>query len=307
MKNLKNAFILLLAAIIWGIAFVAQTTGGDAVGPYSFNCIRSFIGAAVLIPVIKFMDAKKIGVGGPKTKEDKRHLLIGGVCCGICLASASIFQQLGLFLGTAAGKAGFLTTCYIIMVPILGLFLKKHCGWNIWIAVVITLFGLYLLCINDGFLMQTSDIYVLLCSVLFSLQIMCVDHFVVKCDPVRLSQLQFLTAGIISMPFMIMLDIQHSMEGFKMWLPSLMSGDAWIALLYAGVMSSGVAYTLQMVGQKGFNPTIASLIMSLESVFSVLAGWLLLGQKLSGKELFGCLLIFIAVIFSQIPFEEMKK
>jgi len=306
MKNLRNSIVLLLAALIWGIAFVAQTTGGDAIGPYSFNCIRSFIAVVVLFPVIKFFDIKGGRDKYPKTKENKRTLMIGGICCGLCLVSASLFQQVGLYYGTPAGKAGFLTTCYIMIVPVLGLFLKKHCGWNIWIAIIITIFGLYMLCMNGTFAIQRSDIYVMICSFLFAMQILCVDHFAVKCDPIRLSQMQFLTSGIVSLIPTVIIDMNHSIEGFRMWLPSLMTSEAWIALLYAGVMSSGVAYTFQIIGQKGFNPTIASLLMSLESVFSVLAGWILLGQKLSGKELVGCLLIFIAVIFAQIPFDTLK-
>ena len=305
MKSIRSALILVLTALIWGIAFVAQTTGGEAIGPYSFNCIRSFMGAIVLIPVIKFMDYK--GLSGKKKDdlENKKTLIIGGICCGICLGSASLFQQVGLFLGVPAGKAGFLTTCYIVMVPILGLFLHKKCGWNIWLAVAITLLGLYLLCMNGSIKIQKEDALILVCSVLFSMQILCIDHFAPLVDPVRLSQLQFLVAAIISLIPTVFVDIPR--YGFYGWGNAFLSWEAWIPLLYAGIMSSGVAYTLQIVGQIGLNPTIASIIMSLESVFSVLAGWALLGQHLSRRELLGCLLIFVAVILAQVPTDNLLK
>lgn len=303
MKNMKNVLLLLLTAFIWGIAFVAQTTGGDAVGPYSFNCVRSFIGALVLFPVIKFLDAKGLSGSIPKTKSDKKKLLKAGILCGICLGSASLFQQVGITMGTGAGKAGFLTACYIVLVPVISVFIGKKSSWNIWAAVIITLFGLYLLCLNGGFTMQKPDVLILICSLLFALQILVVDHYIDELDPVRLSQLQFVVAGIISLVMTIIVDIPKA--GLSEWISSFASKEAWISLLFAGVMSSGVAYTLQIVGQKGFNPTIASLIMSLESVFAALSGWAILGQKLSVRELFGCILVFLAVILAQIPFEEL--
>ena len=305
MKNMKNVVMLLLTAFIWGIAFVAQTTGGDAVGAYSFNCVRSFIGALVLFPVIKFLDSKGLSGDKPETPEDKKRLWKAGILCGICLGSASLFQQVGITMGTAAGKAGFLTACYIILVPVISIFIGKKSAWNIWAAVAITVVGLYLLCINGSIAIQKSDGLILICSVLFALQILVVDHFVENTDPVRLSQIQFLTAGIISFVMMAIFEIPKT--GLSAWLAPFGTWDAWSAILFAGVMSSGVAYTLQIVGQKGFNPTIASLIMSLESVFSVLAGWAILNQKLSSRELLGCLLVFIAVILAQIPLNELME
>ena len=208
-------------------------------------------------------------------------------------------------MGTAAGKAGFLTACYIILVPVISIFIGKKSAWNIWAAVAITVVGLYLLCINGSIAIQKSDGLILICSVLFALQILVIDHFVENTDPVRLSQIQFLTAGIISFVMMVIFEIPK--DGLSVWLSHFATWDAWSAILFAGVMSSGVAYTLQIVGQKGFNPTIASLIMSLESVFSVLAGWAILNQKLSSRELLGCLLVFIAVILAQIPLNELME
>lgn len=305
MKNIKNVIMLLITAFIWGIAFVAQTTGGEALGPYTFNCVRSFIGALVLFPVIRVLDAKGLSGDRPKNAADKKQLWKAGILCGICLGSASLFQQVGISMGTAAGKAGFLTACYIILVPVFSIAIGKKSSWNIWAAVIITVAGLYLLCINGSLSVQRSDALILICSVLFALQIMVVDHFVIKTDPVRLSQIQFLIAGVISCVMMIIFEIPG--KGLAGWAGSFMSWDAWSSLLFAGVMSSGVAYTLQIVGQKGFNPTIASLLMSLESVFSVLAGWAILGQKLTARELCGCLLVFAAVILAQIPFAEIME
>ena len=300
-QNVRNSCLLVLTALIWGIAFVAQTTGGDTVGAFSFNCIRSLIGGIVLIPVIHVLDTKTDKK--PKTAAEKKTLLTGGIACGCVMFIASSFQQLGINLGTEAGKAGFLTACYILLVPILGLFLKKKCGWNIWIGVVLTLAGLYLLCMNGttGFSLRFSDGLVIICAVCFSLHILLVDHFSPLVDGVRLSSIQFIISGLIGLIPTFFVDMHHSLSGFYAWLPALQSWNAWIPILYAGVMSCGVAYTLQIIGQNGLNPTIASLLMSLESVFSVLAGWIILGQKLTAREILGCVIIFAAIVLAQLP------
>ena len=300
-QNVRNSCLLVLTALIWGIAFVAQTTGGDTVGAFSFNCIRSLIGGIVLIPVIHVLDTKTDKK--PKTAAEKKTLLTGGIACGCVMFIASSFQQLGINLGTEAGKAGFLTACYILLVPILGLFLKKKCGWNIWIGVVLTLAGLYLLCMNGttGFSLRFSDGLVIICAVCFSLHILLVDHFSPLVDGVRLSSIQFIISGLIGLIPTFFVDMHHSLSGFYAWLPALQSWNAWIPILYAGVMSCGVAYTLQIISQNGLNPTIASLLMSLESVFSVLAGWIILGQKLTPREILGCVIIFAAIVLAQLP------
>ncbi len=300
-QNVRKSCLLVLTALIWGIAFVAQTTGGDTVGAFSFNCIRSLIGGIVLIPVIHVLDTKTDKK--PKTAAEKKTLLTGGIACGCVMFIASSFQQLGISLGTEAGKAGFLTACYILLVPILGLFLKKKCGWNIWIGVVLTLAGLYLLCMNGttGFSLRFSDGLVIICAVCFSLHILLVDHFSPLVDGVRLSSIQFIISGLIGLILTFFVDMHHSLSGFYAWLPALQSWNAWIPILYAGVMSCGVGYTLQIIGQNGLNPTIASLLMSLESVFSVLAGWIILGQKLTPREILGCVIIFVAIVLAQIP------
>lgn len=300
-QNVRKSCLLVLTALIWGIAFVAQITGGDTVGAFSFNCIRSLIGGIVLIPVIHVLDTKTDKK--PKTAAEKKTLLTGGIACGCVMFIASSFQQLGISLGTEAGKAGFLTACYILLVPILGLFLKKKCGWNIWIGVVLTLAGLYLLCMNGttGFSLRFSDGLVIICAVCFSLHILLVDHFSPLVDGVRLSSIQFIVSGLIGLIPTFFMDMHHSLSGFYAWLPALQSWNAWIPILYAGVMSCGVGYTLQIIGQNGLNPTIASLLMSLESVFSVLAGWIIIGQKLTPREILGCVIIFVAIVLAQIP------
>ena len=289
---LKNSLILLLTATIWGVAFVAQSVGMDYVGGFTFNAVRSIIGSIVLLPVILFLDRQK--TPAVRTEEEKKSgqktLLMGGIACGICLCLASNFQQFGIRY-TTVGKAGFITACYIVIVPILGLFLKKKCSPYIWGAVVMALIGLYLLCITDGFSIGKGDILVMICAVLFSLHILVIDYFSPKVDGVKMSCIQFLVCGILSgIPALIFENPQIS---------SILA--AWQPILYAGVMSCGVAYTLQIVGQKNMNPTVASLILSLESCISVLAGWIILGQSMSRKEILGCVIMFAAIILAQLP------
>lgn len=306
-KKIRNSFLLLLAALIWGIAFVAQSAGGDAVGPYTFNCIRSILGAMILVPVIIVLDKLGLSTKKPVTRKDKKNLIIGGTACGIILCFATNMQQMGLYFGASAGKAGFLTACYILLVPILGLFLKKKCGWNIWVGVCITLVGLYLLCMNGSAPFKLADGLLLICALLFSFHILTIDHFSPLTDGVRISCIQFLVCGMLTAIPMFFVDMEHSIAGIAKCMPALISWDAWIPLLYAGFLSSGVAYTLQIVGQEGLNPTVASLLMSMESVFSVIAGWLLLGEKMGLKELLGCVLIFSAIVLAQIPVGHTKK
>lgn len=292
----RNPLLLLLTAVIWGVAFVAQSVGMDYIGPFTFNCVRSIIGGIVLIPCIWLLDRMKGHGDGGKTgssgesKEEKQVLLTGGICCGAALFLASNLQQFGIKY-TTVGKAGFITALYIVLVPVLGIFLKKAIGLKVWISVALAVAGLYLLCITDGFSIGKGDFLVLLCALVFSIHILVIDYFSPKTDGVRLSCIQFLVCGILSGIGMLLTES-----------PSLTAVlQAWMPILYAGVMSCGVAYTLQIIGQKGMDPTVASLILSLESVVSVLAGWLLLGQKLSVRELSGCVLMFIAIILAQLP------
>lgn len=291
---LKNSLLLLLTATIWGVAFVAQSVGMDYVGGFTFNMDRSLIGSAVLLPVIWFM-----GRNSSKKAEEtqgsgsRKDLLWGGLACGILMCLASNFQQFGIKY-TTVGKAGFITACYIVLVPILGLFLKKKCSPFIWLAVAMSVAGLYLLCITDGFSIGKGDILVLICAVLFSFHILVIDYYSPKVDGVKLSCIQFLVCGILSgIPALIF---------EKPEMCAVLT--AWQPILYAGVMSCGVAYTLQIIGQKNMNPTVASLILSLESCISVLAGWVILGQQLSTREIAGCVIMFAAIILAQLPQKE---
>lgn len=301
---LKNSLLLLLTATIWGISFVAQSEGGDAVGAFTFNATRNLIGSLVLVPVILLLgrlNPSGKAVSSSSASEGNifsrnRTLILGGVSCGICLCLASNFQQVGISY-TSVGKAGFITACYIVIVPILGLFMKKKCSPFIWMAIVLALIGLYLLCITDGFSIGKGDILVLICAFLFSLHILVIDHFSPHVDGVKMSCIQFLVCGILTaIPALI---FEHpQLSAFK---------GAWGSILYAGVMSCGVAYTLQIIGQKNMNPTVASLILSLESCISALAGWILLGQKLSAKEIFGCVIMFCAIVLAQLPQKNPKE
>ena len=210
-------------------------------------------------------------------------------------------------MGAESGKAGFLTATYILMVPILGIFLKRKCGAKIWIGVFIALIGMYFLCMNGTFSLSGSDLLLLAGALCFAIQILVIDHFVSQVDAVRLSCIEFFVTGLGSCIVMIFTDMGPSAGGIAQWTQSLCTWDAWIPILYAGIFSSGVGYTLQIVGQKGLNPAVASVAMSLESVVSVIAGWILLGQMLGGREIFGCVLMFIAIIIAQLPDREYTK
>lgn len=323
----KSPALLFLTAVVWGVAFVAQSVGMDYVGPFTFNCIRCLIGAVVLVPCIWFLDGWKQrpdgascgreSAGAPDGASDGREsagasrgasdgresteapsgasdgshaLLAGGICCGLALFVASNLQQIGIQY-TTVGKAGFITALYIVMVPVFGIFLKKRAGICVWVSVALAVAGLYLLCITDRLALGKGDILVLLCAVVFAVHILVVDHFSAKADGVRMSCIQFLVCGLLSGVCMLLTEHPEMRLILQAWQP----------ILYAGVFSCGVGYTLQIIGQKGTDPTVASLILSLESVVSVLAGWLLLGQRLSVRELGGCALMFAAILLAQMP------
>mgnify|MGYP000000817972 FL=1 len=298
-ESVRSGFLLLLAAFIWGIAFVAQSVGMDYMGPCTFNAARFLIGGIVLLPVIwtkERMEAKK-GAADASAKKNKSGVLLpGGVCCGIALCAASLLQQFGIRY-TSVGKAGFLTTLYIVIVPLLGIFVRRIPGVKVWCSVVVALIGMYLLCISGSVRIGLGDALVIGCAFVFSIHIMVVDHFAEQVDGVKLSCLQFLTSGVICLVLAFL--TEH-----PSW-DALFAGI--VPVLYAGVLSSGVGYTLQVVGQKKVEPTAASLILSMESVFSVLAGWVILGQKLSARELLGCVLVFAAVICVQLPDKKKTK
>lgn len=282
--------MLLLTAFIWGTAFVAQSVGMDYLEPFTFNGVRCLIGAIALLPCIWFFNRGKEKENKINDENAKRDLIKGGIACGILLFAASSLQQIGLVY-TAAGKAGFITAFYIVLVPVFGIFLHKKIGWKVWTAVAIALAGLYFLCITESFTIEVGDIYVLLCALIFSVHILVVDHYAPKVDGVKLSCIQFLVAGIVSIPFMLILESPKMGNMMTSWFP----------LIYAGVFSCGIAYTLQILGQKNVNPAVASLILSLESCFSVLSGWVILGERLSARETIGCIMMFAAIILAQIP------
>lgn len=286
----KNILLLLLTAFIWGVAFVAQSVGMDYVEPFTFNGIRCLIGCLFLLPCVAIFDRWKSAGELEAIRSNKKMLWFAGTLCGVILFIATNSQQIGLKY-TTAGKAGFITALYIVFVPIIGLFLKKKCGWNVWISVLIALVGFYLLSITDGFYLSKGDFYVLVCALVFPFHIWVVNHYAPFLDGVRLSFIQFFVCGVLSVACMFLFETPD--------LHAICS--AWMPLLYAGVLSCGVAYTLQIIGQKDFNPTAASLLMSFESVFSVLAGWILLKEAMSGREILGCVLIFIGVVLAQLP------
>lgn len=292
--SLRSSLLLVLTAFIWGVAFVAQSEGMNYVGGFTFNASRFLVGGVVLIPCIFLLNHlnsdQRISITRRGAARRRRTGVIGGICCGFCLCLASSLQQFGI-AHTTVGKAGFITALYIIIVPVFGLFLRKRVGINVWVSVAVAAVGMYLLCITEGFAIGRGDFLVFLCAICFAVHILVIDYFSPKADGVLISCVQFFTAGVISSVMMFIFE-----------KPSW--GDvtaAWMPILYAGVMSCGVAYTLQVVAQKDVEPTIASLIMSLESVFSVLAGWVLLGQHLSLRELGGCALVFGAIILAQLP------
>lgn len=276
-QQIKSSLILLLTATIWGVAFVAQSVGMEYIGPFTFNAIRCVLGGLVLIPVILVLKKKKETGAENQEKEDKKTLWAGGIACGVILCIASNLQQFGI-MEASVGKSGFFTALYIVMIPVIGIFIGKRPGIKLWFCVALAVVGMYLLCMKDGsFTIERADIMLLLCALVFSFHILVVDYFSPKVDGVKMSCIQFFVCGVLSAVGMLFTETPDISNIQAAWLP----------LLYAGLLSCGVGYTLQIVGQKGINPVIASLIMSLESVISALAGWVILGQVLSPKEILG--------------------
>lgn len=308
MKKIRNSCLLVLTAFIWGVAFVAQSEGSKAAGPFSFNGIRNIIAGVFLLVFILLKNMIKAGsADSQEEKYNKKYLVIGGICCGIILFVASTLQQLGIDYGAAVGKAGFLTACYIMIVPILGIFLHKKCGINVWISVFMAVVGLYLLCIKQKLYLQKYDIILLCGALFFAVHILVIDYFSPKTDGVKMACIQFFVCGILNIVPILIFDAKVFEGKFIDWLLIYRNMEVWYPILFAGVLSSGVGYTLQIVGQKGLDPTTASLILSLESVFSVLAGWILLNQNLSIREISGCVLIFAGIILAQIPMKNKKQ
>lgn len=304
MKNIKGSIILLIAAFIWGTAFVAQTSASDNVGAFTFTALRSAIGAAFLGA---FMLLRKLYFNMSKKENTKpvdiKRSLVGGAICGIVLFFATNLQQLGITVypeGVASsGRAGFITATYVVMVAISGIFFGKKLHPVLWAAVAGCVAGMYMLCLSGGFSgVYFGDVLVFLCAICFTAHILVVDRFS-DIDSILLCCLQFTVTGIISAVLMLIFETPDINAILAAWLP----------IAFTGIMSSGVAYTLQMAGQKHAEPAVASIVMSLESVFSVLAGWVILGETLTTREFLGCVLVFAAVITAQLPefFKEKKK
>lgn len=295
--NLIGSFLLMLCAIIWGSSFVAQTAGAEFVGPFTFITVRSLLGAAALLPVTLITGGlrKKKGEARKMTVSEKKYLWAGGAVCGVVLCFASNLQQLGIDGGTEPGRAAFITALYILLVPVFSVFLGKKIRALIWPCVIVSVIALYLLCVKEGGRTQFSDLYVLLCAVCYTVHILVIDRVSPRVDGVTLSMIQFLVAGLISAIPMLLFE-EVTAESLIKTAPSI---------AYSGIMSSGVAYTLQILGQQKTEPTIATMIMSLESVFGVLTAMIILHQVPTLREGIGCVLMFAAIIVAQLP--EKKK
>ena len=297
-KQLRNTLLLVFAALIWGTAFVAQSVGSGYMGPYTFLASRSWLACAFLLGLmaVRRVGQRRAGRRLPFWLHGKT-LAVGGALCGVALFAASAAQQMGIGT-TSTAKAGFMTALYVVLVPVCGIFLGSRPGPKLWACVAVSVVGLYLLCLagRDSLALTGGEWQLLLCAFLFTLQILLVNHFSPRLDGIQLSFAQFFTVSVLSTVFMFV---------FEQPTPEQFAGAA-VSVLYCGIMSSGVAYTLQIVGQQELDPTIASLAMCLESVFSALAGWLVLGQTLSDTELAGCVLMFAAIVVSQLPDKKRR-
>ena len=286
----RSNLLLILASIIWGCAFVAQNVGMNYIGPWTFSTIRFLIAGFSLLAIIPILDKKRTHVIRPKTKEEKQKLLLGSVLCGLALSVGSIVQQIAM-LTVPVAKAGFLTTLYVLFVPIITLLFGKKIPLKVWIGIAMALFGLYLLSMAGNLALGIGEIFLILAAFLFAIHIIIIGHFSTRVDPVRLSCGQLLIGGFATVIPMIVIE--------RPTIVSILA--AYIPLLYTGIFSSCVAYTLQIFAQKEANPTIAGMLLSLESVFAALAGYLILNQVLNTRELIGCVLIFIAIVIAQLP------
>lgn len=283
-NQLRGSLLLLLTSMIWGAAFVAQSAGMDYIGPFTFNGLRMLMGAAVLLPFLL-----KRRTGAHTNASERKMLLRGGILCGVALFVGSTLQQIGI-VDTTAGKAGFITAMYVVLVPVMGVFVGHKQPWLVWLGVALSAVGMYFLCVHESLSLNRGDLMVLAGAVGFSFHILLIDRYSAHVDGVKLSCLQFFVAGVLGLVFMFLFETPQISHIFAAWLP----------LLYAGVFSCGVAYTLQILGQRDTDPTIASMILCLEAVFSVVFSWFLLGERLSAREIFGCVLIFAAILLAQL-------
>ena len=285
--NTKGSIILILCSFIWGMAFTAQSSAAEVIGPFTFVCVRFPISGVVLLalwPLLRKKSAKPA-----EAINWKRYIILGSVL-GVLLFGACALQQAGIAYTTAA-NSGFITALYIVMIPIISMFLGKKVGKLVCLGVVVALVGMFLLCIKEGFSINIGDVITLGCAFVFSCHIMTIDRYAGDMDSVLLSAVQFLACGIVALPFMLLME--------KVVVADLLS--CWVSIGYAAIFSGCMGYTLQMIGQKYCNPTLASLLMCLESVFAALGGWVLLGQSMSVRELLGCALMLSASVIAQLP------
>lgn len=303
MKKYLSSILFLIAAMLWGFAFSAQKEAAT-LSAFTIGSVRNIFATVFLLAVIPFLDKfTKNGrtlVSRKKILDFNKRELFGGLVCGTILTIASAFQQFGIGDGTDPGKAAFITALYVLIVPILSLCFGKKSPANVWISVGIAVVGFYLLCIKQDFSVVASDMLILLCAVIFAAHIIAIDVFSPKCDGVRMSCIQFFTAFVLNTVIALITESPIDFSAIGSTLP---------ALLYLGICSSGIAYTLQIVGQglDGTNPAVASVILSLESVFGVIGGAVVYGEVMSGREYAGCAIVFLAVILSQISFKSIKK
>ena len=291
--------MLALTSLIWGAAFIAQSAGSEYMSAYTFNGIRFIMGGIVLLPVIFVRDRLSSDSTPKGDLASRRTLYIGGIVSGALLCLACNLQQIGISMGASAGKASFLTSTYIVIVPILEFFVfKKKIRIPVWIGVALAMIGLYMMCLAGMDRLVPSDIYMLLCAVAFAVQIIALAIYAPKTDPIRLSAIEFFVCGAISAVIMVFCDIIPM--GLSAWSAPLLNTEAVISLLYAGILSSGVAYTLQVVAEKHLSPSVASLIFSTEAVFAAVCGLIILNQKMSKAEIIGSAMILLAVIISQL-------
>ena len=289
-RQLLGSLILLIVAVIWGTAFAFQRMGTGVIGPMTFTASRMTL-SAVAVGFVSFLIKDPAMADAAETSARRRDTLTGGIFCGLFLVSATLFQQIGIAY-TTAGKAGFITALYILLVPIIStVFLRKPSSWIVWIAVLLGLAGMYLLCMTEGFSLARGDALVCVCAMLFTGHILCCDRFVGRGNPVRISAIQFVTASVVSWTLAFIFETP-SVEAIR---------SALVPILYCGLASGGIGYTLQIVAQRFTNPTVASLLMSFESVFAVLGGAVLLHERMSTRELLGCMVMFIAIIVVQVP------
>ena len=289
-KQTKGSILLLLCSMIWGAAFVAQSEGMQYVGPFTMGATRFFLAGLVLLPVIAVLDRKGWSQNRPVGKSERKKQLLAGVICGTLLFLATTLQQFGL-LDTTVGKSGFVTALYIVFVPIVGVFTGKKAGVKVWLCAAAAVFGMYLLCVGSGFSVSGGDLLTLGCAVMFTFHICYVSAISPHMDCVRLSCVQFFVCAALSAVGMLLLETPQWSGIVRCWLP----------IVYAGVFSGGVAYTFQIIGERDVPPALASLLMSLESVFAAFFGWILIGQTLSVRELLGGAIMFAAIILSQLP------